>query len=85
MIKGSSRGEFSSFGFVKNLGEFGILRGELLLNFLGSLGQGGRESELPNVRVVPSQHSTKSSLVPLLSIYSSGELGVVFFHGMEIS
>ena len=84
MIEGSSRGKFPFLGFVKNLGIFGVLWGKFLFNFLGGLGQGSRESELSNVRMVPSQYSAKSSFVSLLGIYSGSEFGVVFFHGMEI-
>ena len=52
MIERSSRGEFPCLRLVKNLGILGILWGEFLLNFPGSLGQSGREGELSNVRVV---------------------------------
>ena len=85
MIERSSRGKFPSLRFVKNLDVLGILWGEFLLYFFGGLGQSSRKSELPNVRVVLPQYSTKSCFVPLLSIDSGGELGVILLQGMEIS
>ena len=84
MIEGSSRGEFSFFGFIKNLGILGILWREFLLNLPGGLGKGGRQGESPNMRVVLPQYSAKSGCVPLLGVNSGSKLGVVFLHGMEI-
>ena len=85
MVKGSSRREFSSFRFVEDFGIFGILRGKFLFHSFGGLGQGHRECELLDVRVVSSQHSAKSCCIPLLGIHSSSKLGVVLLHGMEVS
>ena len=85
MIEGSSRGEFPFFGFIKNFGVLGVLWREFLLNLPGGLGKGGRQGEFSNMRVVLPQYSAKSSCVPLLGINSGSKLGVVFFHGVEIS
>ena len=85
MVKGSSRGEFPSLWLVKDFGILGILWGKFLLHSFGSLGQGHRESELSDVGVVFPKHSAKSCCISLLSIDSGSELGVVLFHGMEIS
>ena len=85
MIERSLRGEFPSLRLVKNLGILGILWGEFLLYFSSGLGQSSRKSELSNMRVVLPQYPTKSCFVPLLSIDSGSKLGIVFFHGMEIS
>ena len=84
MIKGSSRGEFSFFGFIKNFGILGVLWREFLLNLPSGLGEGGRQGEFPNMRVVLPQYSAKGSHVSLLGVNSDSKLGVVFLHGMEI-
>ena len=84
MVKGSSRGEFSSFWLVKDLGILGILWGKFLFHSFGGLGQGCRESELSDVGVVLPKDSAKGCCVSLLSIDSGSKLGVVLFHGMEI-
>ena len=85
MIEGSPRREFSSFRLVENFGIFGILWGKFLFHFLGSLGQGSRECELLDMGVVFPEYSVEGCCISLLSIDSGSELGVVFFHGMEIS
>ena len=85
MVKVSSRGEFPSLWLIKDFGILGILWGKFLFHSLGGLGQSCRESELSNVWMVLPQHSAESDLVPLLSIDSSGKLGIVFFHSVEIS
>ena len=85
MVKGLSKREFSSFWFIKDFGIFGILWGKFLFHSFGSLGQGHRECELSDVRMVLSQHLVKSCCIPLLGIDSGSKLGVVLLHGMEIS
>ena len=85
MVEGSSRREFSSFRFIEDFGIFSILRGKFLFHSFGGLGQGHRECELLDVRVVLSHHSVKGCCIPLLCINSCGKLGVVFLHGMEVS
>ena len=85
MVKGSLRGKLSSLWLVKDFGILGILWGKFLFHSFGSLGQGRRESELLDVRMVFPKHSAKSCGISLLSIDSGSELGVVLLHGMEIS
>ena len=52
MVKRSLRREFSPFWFVKDLGILSVLWGKFLFYSFGSLGQGSRECELLDVRVV---------------------------------
>ena len=85
MVKRSLRREFSFSRFIEYLGIFGILRGEFLFYFLGSLSQGHRACEFSDVGVVLSQYSSKCHCIPLLSIDSGGELRIVQFQGMEVS
>ena len=85
MIERSLRGKFSSLRLVEDLGVLGILWRELLFYLSGSLSQGSRKSELSNMRVALSQDSTKSCFISLLSIDPGSKLGVVSFHGMEVS
>ena len=85
MIEGPSRGEFSVFGFIKNFGILGVLWREFLLDLPGGLGEGGRQGEFSNMRVVLPQYSAKGSSVSLLGIDSGSKLRVVFLHGMEVS
>ena len=53
MIERSSRRELSPLWFVKDFGVLGILWEKFLFHSFGSLGQGSRESELLDVRMVP--------------------------------
>ena len=82
MVKGPSRGKLPSLRFVKDFGVLGILWGKFLFYSFCGLGQGSRERELLNVRVILSEHSEKSSGVSLLSVNSGSEFGVVSFYGM---
>ena len=85
MVEQPLRWEFSLPLFLKDLGLFCILGRELLFYLLGSLCQGCGEHELPDVRMVFSQHSLKGSRVPLLSVDLGSKLQVVSFHSMEIA
>ena len=85
MVKGSSRGEFPSLWFLKDLSIFDILWRKFLFHSFSGLGQGSRKGELSNVGVVFPEHSEKSCCVSLLGVNSGSEFGVVLFRGMEIS